>query len=243
MTYETDLAEAKRTGRAWGCTCGADNPPAYDCCHACQRPSWTCAACRTVNTCGRSECDECGGTMPAELLGDREEGFEMTWAEWIATQIGPRVVGGHYDHGDDATAYEVLDIDPGPRLAWPIWQITVRRANGQVHTHCSRWDSRRDRARVTEPIAASAPTLRCPRDGSRAEEYQVRNPDTGDVFDRARCTHCRHSWYLDPGADAVCRACGGSGDPGARHRTALLAPRCGCVGTAGSERPQPKPQQ
>ena len=80
----------------------------------------------------------------------------------------------------------------------------------------------------------------CP---SRAEEYQVRNPDTGDVFDRARCTHCRHSWDLDPGADALCRACGGSGDPGARHRTALFAPRCGCVGTAGSERPQPKPQQ
>ncbi|WP_329224916.1 hypothetical protein OG488_00865 [Streptomyces sp. NBC_01460] len=225
MTYETDLSEAKRTGRAWGCTCGTDNPPTYDCCHACQRPSWTCAACRTVTTVGRSECDECGGTTPAELLGDGEEGFEMTWAEWINTPIGPRIVGGHYDYGDDATAYEVLDVDPGPRPSWPIWQIwqiwqiTVRRANGQVHTHCSRLDARRDRAHGTEPeggpaAPASAPTLRCPQDGGRTEEYQVRNPETGDVFDRARCTHCSHSWDLDPGADALCRACGGSGSRG-----------------------------
>lgn len=172
--------------------------------------------------------------MPAEFLGDREEGFEMTWEEWINTEIGPRVVGGHYDHGDDASAYEVLAIERGPRPTWPIWQITVRSASGRVHTHCSRWNSRRDRERGTEPSSASAPTIHCPRDGASAEEYQVRNPDTGDVFDRARCTHCGHSWALDPGADASCRACGGSGEPGAPRLTALRTPLCECVGTAGT---------
>lgn len=145
MMYETDLASAKRAGRAWGCTCGTDNPPGYDACHDCQRPSWTCATCATVNTCGRSTCDECDGTMPAGLLGDRAEGFEMTYEEWISTQIGPRVVGGRYDHGDDASAYDVVDIDHGPRTEWPVWQITVRGTDGRERTHCSGWDARRDR--------------------------------------------------------------------------------------------------
>lgn len=81
-----------------------------------------------------------------------------------------------------------------------IWQITVRSANGHVHTHCTRWDPRRDRDRGTARIPTSASTIRCPRDGAGAEEYQVQNPDTGDVFDRARCTHCGHSRGLDPGA-------------------------------------------
>lgn len=151
-SYERDLAAAKRARRVWGCTCGADNPASYDACHECQRPSWNCAACGTVNTCGRSDCNECGNTMPAELLGSREEGFEMTYEEWIATQIGPRVVGGRYDHGDDATAYDVLAIDPGPRPlgTWPIWQITVRGTDGQERTHCSGWDPCRDRVRTDQ---------------------------------------------------------------------------------------------
>lgn len=157
MTYESDLAAAKRAGRAWGCTCGADNPPHYDACHDCQRPSWTCAACGTVNTCGRADCDECGNTMPAELLGDRDEWFEMTHEEWINTQVGPRLVGGRYDHGDDATAYEVLDIDRGPRASWPTWQITVCGRDGRERTHCTGWDPRRDRVRVADQSVPPQP--------------------------------------------------------------------------------------
>ncbi|MCB5912408.1 hypothetical protein [Streptomyces pinistramenti] len=150
MTYETDLAAAKRARRAWGCTCGTDNPPHYDACHACQRPSWTCATCDTVNTCGRSACNECADDMPAELLGDRSEGFEMTYPEWINTQVGPRVVGGRYDHGDSASAYEVLAIDRGPRPTWPVWQITARYdRDGQDTTHCSGWDAGKDRTLST----------------------------------------------------------------------------------------------
>ena len=166
MTYETALAAAKKAGRAWGCTCGEDNPPHYDACHACQRPSWTCATCGTVNTCGRSDCNECGGTMPAELLGGREEGFEMTWEEWINTQVGPRVVGGRYDHGSDASAYEVLDIERGPRIGWPVWQVTVRfLADGRESEHCSGWDASRDRVRRAdqsvppEPVGPGVDTI------------------------------------------------------------------------------------
>lgn len=146
-TYLEDLDSAKRACSAWGCTCGADNPPSYDTCHDCGRPSWTCAACGTVNPSARSNCNECDGSMPAELLGDREEGFEMTYEEWIATQVGPRVVGGRYNHGDAASTYEVLAIEHGPRPlgTWPVWDITVRYVqDGRETTHCTGWDARRD---------------------------------------------------------------------------------------------------
>lgn len=148
-TYESDLAAAKRAGTAWGCICGEDNPPSYDACHFCQRPSWTCAACGIVSSCGRGECSECGNTMPAELLGDREEGFEMTYEEWVTLQVGPRVVGGRYDHGDAARAYEVLAVDRGPRKSWPTWQIRVRYdGDRQDTTHCTGWNPARDRVLV-----------------------------------------------------------------------------------------------
>ncbi|MGW1037590.1 NUDIX domain-containing protein [Streptomyces antibioticus] len=154
-TYETDLAAAKRSRTAWGCTCGADNPRTYDACHDCGRPSWTCAACGTVNPSARSNCNECDNAMPAELLGDREEGFEMTYEEWIATQVGPRVVGGRYNHGDAASTYEVLAIERGPRPlgVWPVWDITVRfEQDGRETTHCTGWDARRDTV-VAQPPA------------------------------------------------------------------------------------------
>ncbi|MFJ8957307.1 hypothetical protein ACIRO1_45180 [Streptomyces sp. NPDC102381] len=147
MTYETDLATAKRVRRAWGCPCGEDNPPHYDACHACQRPSWTCASCGTVHSTAWSRCEECDNAMPAELLGDREEGFEMTWQEHIALKVGPRRIGGRYDYGDPGSEYEVLAIDRGPRPlgTWPSWQITVRGRDGQVREHCTGWDPRKDR--------------------------------------------------------------------------------------------------
>ncbi|WP_327332943.1 NUDIX domain-containing protein [Streptomyces anulatus] len=161
-TYETDLAAAKRSRTAWGCTCGADNPAAYDACHDCGRPSWTCAACGTVNTTGRSDCDECGNSMPAELLGDRSEGFEMTYEEWIATQVGPRVVGGRYRHSDAGGTYEVLAIERGPRPpgVWPVWDITVRfERDSRENTHCTGWDARRDTV-VAQPPADDKSTWR-----------------------------------------------------------------------------------
>ncbi|MCQ8194644.1 RapZ C-terminal domain-containing protein [Streptomyces rugosispiralis] len=151
MTYETDLAAAKRARRAWTCRCGADNPPHYDACHDCQRPSWTCASCGAVNAAVWSCCQECDGSIPDEAIGDREEGFEMTWEEFVSLQVGPRRVGGRYDHGYADSEYEVLAIDRGPRESWPSWQITVRGRDGQVREHCSGWDSRKDR------IVAQAP--------------------------------------------------------------------------------------
>ncbi|MFD9658400.1 hypothetical protein [Streptomyces mirabilis] len=54
------------------------HPPSYDVCHDCQRPSWTCASRSTVNATVWSHCQECDNTIPGEVLGDREEGFEMT---------------------------------------------------------------------------------------------------------------------------------------------------------------------
>lgn len=151
MTYESDLAAAKRTRRAWGCPCGADNPPAYDACHDCQRPSWACGSCGTVASAAWSRCPECDNTVPAEQLGDRAEGFEMSWEEFVGLQVGPRAVGGRYDHGDDDSAYEVLAIDRGPRTQWPSWQITVRyQHDGRETTHCTGWDPARDRT-VAQP--------------------------------------------------------------------------------------------
>ncbi|TLQ39006.1 zinc ribbon domain-containing protein [Streptomyces marianii] len=151
MTYLDDLAEAKRTRRAWTCTCGADNPNSYDACHDCQAPSWTCAACGTVNPQRCSNCTECGNASAAEAIGD-EEGLELTHEEWVAMQVGPRRVGGRYDHGYADSQYEVLDIDRGPRATWPSWQITVRDTDGETRKHCTSWDPRRDRA-IAEPPA------------------------------------------------------------------------------------------
>lgn len=144
MTYLEDLAIAKRAGRAWTCTCGADNPPHYDACHDCQAPSWSCAYCGTVNPTRASHCTECDGATAAESLGDREEGYEMTWEEWTNLQIGPRKVGGRYRVGTHGPEYTVLDIERGPRTSWPSWQISVRWADGRETSHCSRWDSGRD---------------------------------------------------------------------------------------------------
>lgn len=154
VSYETALAAAKRAGRAWGCPCGEDNPPNWDACHACQRPSWTCASCGTVHSTAFSQCPECENSMPGELLGGREEGFDMTWQEFVALQVGPRRVGGHYDHGYADSAYEVLAVDRGPRPlgSWPSWQITVRfTKDGRIREHCTGWDPRTDRVVAQAP--------------------------------------------------------------------------------------------
>ncbi|MER5728930.1 hypothetical protein ABT084_11425 [Streptomyces sp. NPDC002138] len=134
----------------WTCTCSATNPRHYDACSECQAPSWTCATCDEVNPDRRSHCSECDNTMPDEALGDRDEGFEMTYPEWINIQVGPRRTGGHYDHGTADTAYEVLAIDRGPRTDWSTWQITARYTDGRTLTHTTAWDPRKDRI-ITHP--------------------------------------------------------------------------------------------
>lgn len=45
--------------------------------------------------------------------------------------------------------YEVLEIEPGPRLTWPVWQMTVRYdRDGRTTTHCTGWSADRDRIRT-----------------------------------------------------------------------------------------------
>lgn len=153
-TYLDDVAAALRERRAWTCTCGASNPPHYDACHDCQRPSWTCATCGTVNPQACSACNECGCAVPDELLGDAEEGFTMTFEEFVNLQVGPRVVGGRYQLGAGGEEYEVVEIDRGPRATWPSWQITLRwLSDGRVLTDCTGWDDRRDTV-VSQPTTA-----------------------------------------------------------------------------------------
>lgn len=152
MTYFEDLTAAKAAGCAWACVCGAENPPTYDACHDCQRPSWTCAACGLVSPAALQACRECGNSTAAESLGD-EPGYEMSHLAWAWLQIGPRRVGGHYDHGSEDSAYEVTAIECGPRDTWPSWQITARYArDGRTATHCTGWDPSRDRV-ITQPPA------------------------------------------------------------------------------------------
>ncbi|MGN9845888.1 hypothetical protein ACTMTI_47995 [Nonomuraea sp. H19] len=76
-------------------------------------------------------------TPPAPA--DREQ-----YERWVAEQIGPRKVGGRYDHGYEDSAYEVLAIERGPRDSWPVWRIKVRDQAGE-HWHRTGWDPRRDR--------------------------------------------------------------------------------------------------
>ncbi|MER5312330.1 hypothetical protein ABT034_31640 [Streptomyces sp. NPDC002773] len=194
MTYETDLAAAKRARRAWTCSCGADNPPTYDACHDCQRPSWTCANCGTVNATVWSHCQECDGAIPAEILGDREEGFEMTWEEHTALQVGPRRVGGRYDHGYSGSEYEVLAIDRGPRESWPSWQITVRGADGQVREHCTGWDSRRDRIVAQVPADVTVVSI------GRLHDEDQDQGEWADVLQRATIALDLREHFRDPHA-------------------------------------------
>ena len=129
--------------------------------------------------------------MPAELLGDRAEGFEMTYEEWVTLQVGPRAVGGRYDHGDPAGAYEVLAIDRGPRPSWPTWQITVRYdRDGREATHCTGWDSARDRVLV-RPVVRSANN---DFDGRLTEGSVVLTQDPEGSGWAARCTSTGCAW-------------------------------------------------
>lgn len=68
MTYLDELAAAQPEESTWRCVCRTENPPHYDACHACQRPSWTCADCHTVNPAAYPECEVCGGTTDASTL-------------------------------------------------------------------------------------------------------------------------------------------------------------------------------
>ncbi|MFJ8855183.1 hypothetical protein [Streptomyces sp. NPDC102437] len=192
MMYETDLAAARQTRRVWTCSCGADNPPTYDCCHDCQRPSWTCACCGTVNAAVWSHCQECDNTIPGEALGDREEGFEMTWEEFVAQQVGPRRVGGRYDHGYADSEYEVTAIDRGPRESWPSWQITVRGADGQVREHCTGWDSRRDRIVAQAPADVTVVSVGRLHDGDQDQG------EWADVLQRATIALDLRAHFRDP---------------------------------------------
>jgi hypothetical protein len=79
----------------------------------------------------------------------RHQEDDETYGEWVAAQIGPRQVGGHYRSGGDE--YEVVALDPGPRQgAWPIWQITVRGEDGIERSHCTAWDKYNDQV-ITQP--------------------------------------------------------------------------------------------
>ncbi|MFE7194033.1 hypothetical protein [Kitasatospora sp. NPDC057541] len=59
-------------------------------------------------------------------------------------------------------------------------------------------------------------TVTCPRCHTPgAEEYGEPIRNTDDFAACARCRTCGLEWALDPGADASCTTCGGSGIPGA----------------------------
>ncbi|MEU7855222.1 hypothetical protein [Nonomuraea sp. NPDC049141] len=66
------------------------------------------------------------------------------YERWVDEQIGPRQVGGRYDHGYEDSTYDVLAIERGPRDTWPIWRIQVRDQAGE-RWHCTAWDPRWDR--------------------------------------------------------------------------------------------------
>jgi hypothetical protein len=78
-----------------------------------------------------------------------------SYRRWAARQIGPRRVGGIYRSGGSGDVYQVLDIQPGPRPSWPIWQITVQYLDiSEARTHCTAWNERHDQV-VAEPGPAA----------------------------------------------------------------------------------------
>lgn len=127
---ENDLADARHFGALWLCLCGAKNPSDYDSCHGCELPAWEYTSCGA--TTAADACTQCKGTVSAE------DNPELAAENWLDRQVGPRKVRGRYDHGYEASAYEVLIIDRGPRPSWPAWRITVRfDEDSRVTTRCT----------------------------------------------------------------------------------------------------------
>ncbi|MGW2547117.1 hypothetical protein ACWC5I_41145 [Kitasatospora sp. NPDC001574] len=74
-----------------------------------------------------------------------------SYRRWVARAIGPRRVGGVYRAGYSGALYEVLAIEPGPRNAWPTWQMAVRTVGeSELRRHCTEWDAERDQV-VSQP--------------------------------------------------------------------------------------------
>lgn len=69
----------------------------------------------------------------------------------------------------------------------------------------------------------------CPRPGCRStatESFAAPALNSDEMFDGIRCLDCGLEWVLDPGADADCTLCGGSGDPGGAYVPGAV---CACV--------------
>jgi len=93
----------------------------------------------------------------AQLAKAGDDRPEPTYREWVAANIGPRLVGGRYRSGYGS--YTVLAIDAGPRESWPTWQITVLHDGWDYPvSHCTPWDAHRDTI-LAEPAADQAPMI------------------------------------------------------------------------------------
>jgi hypothetical protein len=60
-----------------------------------------------------------------------------------AAAVGPRVIGGRYLCGYWQQEYVVLAFGAG--MSGSDWSVTVRWEDGRTTSHCTPWDSRRDR--------------------------------------------------------------------------------------------------
>ncbi|MEU9796887.1 P-loop ATPase [Streptomyces sparsogenes] len=111
--------------------------------------------------------------------------------DFISLQIGPRRVGGRYDHGYAGSAYEVLAIDRGPREQWPTWQITVRYdEDGEVRSHCTGWDSRQDRIVAHPPADVTIVSVGRLHDSAEGEY--------ADILQRATIALDLRAHFRDP---------------------------------------------
>lgn len=61
-------------------------------------------------------------------------------AEYIDSQIGPRVVGGTYWNRYWQETYSVVAIDRNDKTG--SWSITVRWVDGRITQHCTGWRPR-----------------------------------------------------------------------------------------------------
>lgn len=73
----------------------------------------------------------------------------MTITTTTTTPVGPQYVGGRYLCGYWQDSYEVLAINGA---GTPCWSITVRWSDGHTGTHCTAWDSKRDRV-LSQPVS------------------------------------------------------------------------------------------
>ncbi|MEU9044543.1 MULTISPECIES: hypothetical protein [unclassified Kitasatospora] len=152
-----------------------------------------------------TDCTNCGERMRWWQSPDLPEDQAQRLGWWSCESCGHRLANRY----DQEAAVELL---PG-HADGVNWRCVVCETTNPID---SRVCGSCERGRPQLVAGHRQYSITCPHCGSvDVEEFGEPIPTTHDDYaDCARCRTCGQEWGLDPGADASCTQCGGSGRPG-----------------------------